>query len=113
MPEDTGRGWGCVSILLASARCAAGVEAGGEVEQVEADAVGGVAGEVGGVEVVAEDGGDAEGADGVEVVDQGFGVVFGVAGEQRGGDGRGVEHDVVEDLAAGVVEDGFDVLRRR
>ena len=42
---------------------------------------------------------------------QGFGVVFGVAGAQLGGDGRGVEHGVVEDLAAGVVEDGLDVLR--
>ena len=87
------------------------VEAGREIKEVEGDAVGGMAGELGGVEVIAEDGSDAEGADFIEIVVQGLGVVLGVVGAEFGGDGGGVEHGVVEDLATSVVKDGLDVLR--
>ena len=84
-----------------------------EGEQRLGDAVGVVAEEVAFEGEVAGDGFDAEGKDAVEVGLDGCLATAGVAFEEGGRDGGGVDEGVVEDaraVYAAVLEDFFDVL---
>ena len=69
-----------------------------EPHQLCGDAVGVVAEDVAFVDEVAGDGFDAERADAVEVGFDGELALAGVLVEQGGGDGRGIDEGVVEEL---------------